>query len=875
MLLKILKSADLLHKNLGRENVMLRISWIAILLSICSADVFANSIVPVSGQAARYVADSSIENMLYVAPPNSAGISINRFTTFTATSPLLLVNTPTYQLATGAPVNPARTVVLIAEKFDLRTSIDVVGPATDVVLLTNSANGSINCLSCSFNNVLRLSLLATKYRDVTSFANQLGNFDTMGSVTISGLSAPGALGLDVLAATMKTSGEITLNQRVMSSVNGGYSATPTGKYSMGSGAIDFVTGSVTWNYENKEVRKVSDTSSSQEFAGTIKSPRVSISSGNNVRFIGKIDTRVDVIGAVSYHDKTHLPQEGVVVQALSNGSGSGVDVIVSGDIYSDNSVELRATRDVRTEKAAEITALKLAGLSGRATKNFGQLRADQLSLAGDTIENEGLLEGETVVHLWAEQDVANQYGGIIRAPDIILDSVTAAVRNGSRTPYRTEAANRNNLFNLGASEVLAALESNLEFSGSNFDSSQLGAYYLLPGSMLLVNDGTVDMPLNHSAHIVGGRVLVRAPAFENINPYFEKVNAFDQVSLDRQRVSQVLVSAEDLLEIQGPEGSSDNRSEYLINSSGLVSVNAKDGRLRVQSKRLINNRFRISTYLKKYSRSSNPEPNPYDYYTTKISQYEQGFASVTSVYSPPGFLSVMGKAEVNANLYFANIMGYFEAFSGADINSLQLKNLGVGNQGVGKTTTRVETVFSQPGDYNPGTTKILAKDPRDLDSLFYVGGTLNASDVDAWFGVLNPFHYFLGEAIEARESDIRSQIGHHLTVYNSSNCHTVYPGPGQPGCESRRFVIGSLEASIDAESVMEGASSDKITFNYEIDVNRSWGGYYGSGYKPDEIQKARGEESIGLFETLEKYFQKIKTKFSEMLNEFDWWGLAA
>lgn len=845
------------------------------LLGISTVDVFANAIVPVPGQAARYVADSSIRNMLYVASPNAAGISINRFATFDATSPLLLVNTPTYQLATGAPVNPARTVVLIAEKFDLRTSIDVVGPATDVVLLTNSANGSINCLSCSFNNVLRLSLLATKYRDVTSMVSQLGNFDAMGSVTISGVSAPGALGLDVLAATMKTSGEITVNQRVMSSVNGGYSATPTGKYSMGSGAIDFVSGSVTWNYEKKEIRKVSDTSSSQEFAGTIRSPRVSISSSNNVRFIGKIDTRVDIIGAVSYHDETHLPQEGVVVQALSNGVGSGVDVIVSGDIYSDNSVELRATRDVTTEKTAEITALKLAGLSGRATKNYGQLRAAQLSLAGGTIENEGLLEAEESAHLWAEKDVANQYGGIIRAPDIILDSATTVVRNGSRTPYRTEPTNRNNLFNLGASEILAALESNLEFSGSNFNSSQLGAYYLLPGSMLLVNDGTVDMPLEHSAHIVGGSVLVRAPAFENINPYFERVTVQEEVNLQRDRVHQVMVSAEKLLEIQGPEGYTENRSEYMMNSSGLISVNAKTGRLRVQSKRLINNRFRIATFLKEYSKSSNPQPSPYDHYTTKISQYERGFASVTSVYSPPGFLSVMGKAEINASLYFANIMGYFEVFSGADINSVQLKNLGVQNQGVGKSTTRVETVFSKPEDYNFGTTKSVVKDPRDLDSLFFVNGTLNASDADTWLGVLNPFHYFLGEAVEARESDIRSQIAHHLTVYNSPNCGDVYPGEGQSGCESRRFVSDSLEVSIDPDSVVEGVSTDKIQFAYEIDVNKSWGGRYSSGYKPDQIQKVRGESSVGLFETLEKYYEKVKSKFSAMLREFDWWGLAA
>lgn len=101
--------------------MMLRTFWLAVLLGICSADAFANSIAPASGQAARYVAGDSSNNMLYIAPPNAAGISINRFTTFNVTSPLLLVNTPTYQFASGAPVNPARTVVLIAEKFDVRT----------------------------------------------------------------------------------------------------------------------------------------------------------------------------------------------------------------------------------------------------------------------------------------------------------------------------------------------------------------------------------------------------------------------------------------------------------------------------------------------------------------------------------------------------------------------------------------------------------------------------------------------------------------------------------------------------------------------------------------------------------------------------------
>jgi hypothetical protein len=854
--------------------MVLRISYFVVLLCVCAVDVFANTIVPASGQTVRYVADGSAKNMLHVAPPNAAGISINRFSKFETTSPLLLVNTPTYQLATGAPVNPARTVVLIAEKFDLKTSIDVVGPATDVVLLTNSAAGSISCVSCSFDNVLRLSLLANKSVDISASASQLGNFEAMGSITISGLSAPGAIGLDVLARTMKTSGEITLNQRVMDNVNGGYSATPTGKYIMGSGGIDFVSGSTIWNYENRQIIKVNSGSSLQEIAGVIKAPRVSISSANGIRLAGKIDTRVDILGAVSYQGETHVSQEGVVLQALFKDGSSGVDVVVSGGIYSDNTVELRATRDVTLQKSADINALKVAVLSGQAVKNFGSTKGVNLSVAGTTIDNEGLLEAEAVAHLWAENDVANQYGGVIRAPEIILDSVNAAVRNGSRTPYRTEAAYRNNLFNLALSDILTVLEKGQEFNPSSLNSSMLGAYYLMPGSMLLLNDGSAGMPDTHTAHIIGQSILIRAPAFENINPYYEKVINQEVVSLQRHRINQVMVSAERLLEVQGPEGSAENRSEYMMNSSALISVNAKTGKLRVQSKRLINDRFRITTYFQKYSKSSNPAPAPNDSYTTKISQYEQGYASVTSVYSPPGFLSVMGKAEINANLYFANIMGYFEVFSGADINSIQMKNLGIENQGVGKTTTKVETVFSRPDDYSPGTTRTVVKDPRDLDSLFFVQGTLNAADVDAWFGVLNPFHYFLTEAVESREADIRSQIGHHLSVNNATNCADVQPGSGQSGCESRSFVIGSLSATVDPENVMKSASTDKIQFNYEIDVRRSWGGRYASGYKPPEIQKAGGEGTIGLFETLEKYYQIVKQKISDMLNEFNWWGLA-
>lgn len=835
-------------------------------LLLCAV-VNANVVQPLSGQNVRYLPNQIAgEDFIYVNPPNAAGISVNRFSALELDSPIKLMNTPSYEAATDAPVASSRLVVIISPNITLSSVIDIVGPATDILFITDSASGgTINCNSCIVNNALRLTMAAADATSLSSGVSNVGSVITKGVVTVNSLFAPGAVGLDLVAERVVSSGEININQSAIKSGAGGYSVMPGGNYSIGTGGIDVLSGGAEWDYEARQINAVIDGGSSQyAIGGVYKAPRIYISSSHHLQFSGRIDTRVSAISAVSYRGQTHVPQESVALQALSNGAGGGVNVAISGDIYSDNTIDIRATRDINVQGSSKIVAGGVKLLAGRTILNKGSIGGGVVSMAGDEVLNEGLVDANTEAELWAEFDLANQYGGVIRAPVVKLQSESSVVRNGSRTPYRTTSTGRNNFLLLNNSEILSSLDGLLDFDAASVNSADLGTFYLLPGSLLLVNDGSVSMAEDHSAHIIGNDVFVKATAFENINPYYEGVTNQSSVLLDRERISQVSVSAENLLEIQGADGSESERADYVVNSSALMTVNSPAGRLRVQSYRFINQRYRISTFFVPLSSSSTEDPD--SVYVTSVSVRGSGYGSSTRVYSPPGFLGVMGHMEMNASQYFANIMGYVEVFSGADISSVKLKNIGLENQGVLRETTTTKTVFDR-NYYGSQSSSTIAKDPTELDSLFNVAGELNASDADAWFGVLNPFNYFLTEAVQARSNDIFPLITHHLRVYNESGCEAT-----RPGCESRVFERETLQVEVDPEEVLASISRDQIAFDYSVSIERKFGGYYGEG--PSKYTTATGTESLSLMETLEKYYGIVRTKISEWVAEFNWWGLA-
>lgn len=837
-------------------------------LSLLPLAVGASVIEPLAGQSATFAPDLAAgEDFLYLNPPNSAGISVNKFATFSATSPIKIMNTPTHNAQTGTAIASARLVVIVAPKIQLSSVMDIVGPATDVVFITNdSAGGSIECNACVINNTLRLLLASAYSNSITSEMTALGRINAEGSVTVRSLFAPGSIGLDIVAGRVISSGEININQAAMKSGAGGFSTLPGGQYSIGTGSIDVLSGAFEWDYEARKIIGIGNNSAQYSMGGLFKAPRVYISSSHHLLFDGRVDTRVDAVSAVSYRGETHVPQEAAAIQTLSNGSGSGTSIIMNGSLVSDNSIDIRATKDIIVRPSAKVAGANVKLIAGKVIVNDGDISGALISLAGREVLNEGLVNATLEVDIWADMDLANQYGGVIRGPIIKLGS-DKVVRNGSRTPYRTEAANRNNLLSLNSSELLASLDGLFEFDTSSLNSANLGTYYQLPGSLLLVNDGSVEMASDHSAHVLGDKIYIKAAAVENINPYYERVTKQSRVLLNRDRINQVAIHAERLLQIGGVEGSAEDRANYVVNSSAQMVVNSPQGLLRVRSQRFINQRYRVSTYFTKLASSENIDPD--NVYVTSITVRGSGYGSATRVYSPPGFLGVMGRMEMDSTQYFANVMGYVEVFNGAGINSANLKNVGLGNKGVMKQTTTTETVFDTD-DYGNFSSTTIAKDPTELDSLFTVSGDLDASDADTWFGVLNPFNYFVTQAVKAREDDIYLMIRHNLAVVHPSNC-----AASEKGCESKRFAENSLEVKVDPEKTLKNIDKDVISFDYQATIEHQYAGYGGVYEDWHQSTAAAGTESLSLMETLEKYYDIVKSNITALIKEFDWWGLAA
>ena len=840
-----------------------------VILSACVANTALASIITPSHSATRYLPNHvGTEDFLYVAPPNAAGLSINYFSRLEVTERLKIVNTPSYHADSGEPIASANTVVIITNgSMTLSSAIDIVGPATDLVLISSDSSGSgdISCSNCTFSNALQISLISGQKEGaaLTSASQTIGTWSTKGSIDIDSLFAPGITRLNIIGDTVTASGEININQAAMKSTSGGYSAVAHGRYEIGSGGIDLVMGPVRWNYEKGQLLTTRLRYIANVLEGDFKAPRVNVTSAGTVRLEGSVDTRVDALSAVSFKEHTNIPQEGITIQALLTGFTYG-SVEVRGDLYSDNEINIRSTRSANLTNSSHIKAKNVQVLAGTKVFNRATIEAEVVSMAGDELVNEGTIDAISDAHLLAENDLSNQYGGIIRASNIYLDSENKVVRNGSRTPYQTRDQNRNNFLDLEASEILSNLTSYdrdpISSVLARSNSSEIGAYYLLPSGFMVANRLSYNiMPESHKAHIIGKNIVIRAPAFENINPYFEYVEDDEQLTLSRKRIDQVMVAAENSIEIQGPKSSNVTRSDYFLNASAVLSLNSdrpyiKDGQsviptISVQTERFINQRYRIATYLVGTTFSASAE-----------------FASKTKVYSPPGFISVLGLIDIDATQYFANVMGYFEVFKGAKIETPQLRNLGLQNQSFTvQGRSSLNRVANRSG-------RVTVKNPSELDSLFSVNNFLDAGSANAWFTILNPFEYFLTEAAENRSPDVLSVIRGNQTLFgdhNYENCDW-----GFETCIRKTIDGSSIKISVKPDEVLRHADDNQIEVSYTATINSEIWSAGGDGKIELTAPNQPGKNKFSLIETLEKYYQKVKGKLTELIEEFDWWGLA-
>ncbi len=881
----------------------------------------ATVITPKAGQQVRFNADYVAgQDFLNINPPNSAGISVNKFSRFDVDAPLKLMNTPSQHQVTGASISSAKTVVIIASNIKLSSVIDVVGPATDIVIIAAHDDGTLICQSCSFSNALRLSLITGDLADLQSSSSSLGLVSPKGSMTINALYAPGVIGLDLVSGQLLGSGTIDINQAAIknSSAIGGYSAAPHGTYAIGAGSIDVILGSLVWNYEGRKIHQAFSGGLLRNVAHTFRAPRVSLSSASDLRFQGKIDTRVNVLSAVSYQSEIHIPQEGATVQALAKNA----NVNILGDVYSDNAVKIRAAKNIAIGRTTHVKANTIKLLAGMEVYNDGHLEAIRvgqpatqslIGIAGDTVINQQRIDSHDSVDIFAEKGMSNQYGGVLQGGDVRITVAKGVIKNGSRTPYIDNSAGRWSFLQLNKSPLLTHLTNSPDADASTVDTTQEGAFFWVPGGVITQQRSSLKMPQSHLAHILGQHIQLRANGIENINPYYEHLDLENQTFQSNERLRDVAISAEQTLTISGPPvGSSTTYrfADYFVNASALSVVNNVQGSLDIRAQKVVNGRYRTETVFYKGGWSNNVlsdtqrrpsylegSENVHSLKTTN-GKNDAVYHAAVAVFSPPGFIASMHNLNIQTdrdsmsqpNDFVVNAFGYLEVFGEARIDTTTFKNLGLARHGFAsgrfETTYKVRVYDKNAGEevleerHSARTINQLLE-AVELDSLFYVKGTLNIP-VRAWYETVNPFRYFVNQAA-LMEGDFG-------IPRDSRNVRVSTPGydprtstDGPSDLQTIRFVdtinySTQQNVSIDfaqLEHLNQQGGKVKVKYDYVKKTATTFTNYLGtsgSQYNTKESKTIKAEKEFSLLDLLSDYYERVKNKISAIVSEFKWWG---
>jgi len=671
--------------------------------------------IEIDGEISKYV--------VFAEPPNEARFSINTAETvgFTSSSSFL-VDKP-LQIVSLAPsvvkndsderiLVPPPIVIVVADTIDLNNQIELIGPATDILFVATgngSTAGSINCNNCEFKNFHRVTFVVAEPElgPITSSLGTVGNLSTSpnGVINISNLTAPGVLEFDALANDINLSGEINVHERVVKDLLGGYVNNPSGTHTIGTGAVSLYLGSITWDYEEKLIRSLLDSTYSStlgdqfQLGGSIKALNVNITSSAGLTLDTNIETETDLVSTVRFINRkpevlgdltfynylTYLTEEKVEVQALgecqwyTESDCATPTLRIGNNVQSSENVEFRSFTSI--ELSSPVMSVKSKNVSIIAQHtifNDANVQAEQLSVLGYSVENEGLLEGFLKVEVAADKLISNQFGGKIKGTDVKLDAgkydeiseeiiELGIIINGSRTPYKQTEKNVIELLSFadGYVEALNPLE--------------LGTFYMDEVDVVtsLAPIGSLVMQSVNSAHILGETVSITSTGFENINPYYKKwneqfSNSFD---FDKELSKQVSTIAEKSLKIHA--------SNYIHNSSAILMVgrdNLNEGKMELKTGMLTNERYRINSEItygysyENFDTGSVRDLNRDDEVTT----YKQNALYLPwSFYnSPPGIILSMGDVDIQAMQGFLNNVAYFEIFGNAQFTTPLIHDLG-------------------------------------------------------------------------------------------------------------------------------------------------------------------------------------------------------
>lgn len=802
-------------------------------------------------------------SIVHLRQPNSSGISVNYFSSFDVDSPTQFINASQQAVSGGVDdiTLPAKLIVIIANTINMESAISLLGSTADILFITTSSSGEISCDGCSFNNFQRITLAAAKAEDNLDYdITQVGVLTAVagGKVSLSGVSAPGVLSFEVLAKTATNIGVVDLNEKANRLSTGVLENSDSGNLTVGSGEFKTIMGPVIWDYDNNEVISITLPTSSSfvpasySFHGDIRAKAVSITAAGNLNVLSKIDTRSDVVASSGYGGRVYIPSEAILIQTLGVG-----DLDLQGNKYSNGTIRLRATEDLDINLASTlIEADNIEILAQGDIKNIALIKAKSISLAGYNVFNRGKLNAHVLMEIWSDRTLANEYGGVLIADDLKLESKNYVVRNGSRTPYVSRSAETNSFLNL--------------FLGNNvdeMDTTRLGTYYSLLTDDSL-SETNLQRPQDNSAHIIARRLQVTAQAFENINPYFLAVEDSDEVTIDLNLVGQVSVSAEEYLGIDA--------ANYVVNSSARIAMNDVNGSFIINTAQFTNERYRSVTVLDKEVYTTEPEET--DTYGGLIHNVTTDMYTIirskTVAYAPPGQVVSMGNLSIGATQAVLNNTAYLEVFGNAYLSTPFIHIFGVAND----TTTRVisEAQRTVVGLYGRSTSldesSSTAVVSTELDSLFFVQGNLEASAATSWYKNHLPLQNYLDSAIDG---------------YIASNLSTL---GNRTESEETQIIVNASNIVVHLGSIGVYADWTDVEFSYDYAeaiemglINLTW---TESGIEETHTRLGDNDATItavdieldgstlidSVVTLLGDYYETIKSSIDELLSKLSWWN---
>jgi len=629
--------------------------------------------------------------LLKLRAANEYGISVNRFDKFDVSgSPVDLINVgnQTFENVDGS----AELIVIISDDITLNGVLNLVGPAADILFISQGSNQSISCTECELNNFLRISITVavaeSTFQDNQDNFPNIGKMSTYnnGNVYISGLKAPGAIALDLVAKQVYLSNEINLHQSASKDSFGGYNIDPEGKYTIGTGAVNILDGLLQWDYDQQKITNVTDLHSYHILKGNIRAISVKISSSNAIIVNTTIDTRADLISSVRYKKDTHIPIEGINIQSLIAG------IVVNGTFKSNGDIFFSSKGKIGLSSSSFIQANEITLIAESWIYNKADLSANIIKIAGMLFYNWSNIESSDSIEIWAKRQLINQYGGKLHTNNLKMQSEAGVVRNGSRTPY-----------DKGQMGIDTDLLDFNNYSTTTMDPTQIGTYYNDSFTVVSVSKDYPGWSYNRlksektSAKLIANTIEISGAAFENINPYYTQVGVAGDVEVDPVLARQVEVTAEEKLVI--------NTTNYILNSSAMMQVNSETGMLQLATENLVNERYRTTSVL---------IPNS----TT----YTSSLSTKTVVFSPPGLILSMGNFLGIASGRFLNNVSYVEIFKDAKIDAPIFHDIGLKNSSNGYTLPQqFSKAYLLPLYGQEKFTLINA----ELDSLFFVQGVAN------------------------------------------------------------------------------------------------------------------------------------------------------